>query len=329
MFTGAAVRLTSSGLGCEDWPRCSEDRIVPEFGFHEWIEFGNRLLSGAVSIAVGALVWAARRLVATNPDHARRRLSRGPIAWGPVGWSWSIVAVVIGQILLGGATVLVDLHPIFVSVHFLASIVTVTQAAIVWHLAAKPLPVTPVGPRHDADSITSARHSARDARLTSVSWGVVALGAVVLILGTIVTGTGPNSGDARADRLPLDLEWTVRIHSVSAWLFVGSIVATSVLVARAGRAPRTIQRLLIASVAQGAVGYLQYATGVPPLLVEIHVIGSVAVWFLAVRHALSLTESPLTESRPDADSGANNGVSQRSPAVDELAPGTFSSTPTA
>ncbi len=309
MFTGAAVRLTDSGLGCEDWPQCSDERIVPEFGFHAWIEFGNRLLSGAVSVAVGALVWAARRLVRSDPRHGERRLERGP-NWGPVGWAWSIVALVVVQIVIGGVTVLVDLHPIFVSVHYLLSIVTVSQAAIVWHLAALAHPVD------------RRRANPRDTTLAKASWTTVGVGAIVLILGTIVTGTGPNSGDVNAERLALDLEWTVRLHSISAWVFVATIVIVSGLVARAGRTQATAQRLLIASIAQGAVGYVQYATGVPPLLVEIHVIGSVAVWFFAVRHALSLTEADvLPSSHDEVRSGA---------AIDESAPGPFTTpSPTA
>ncbi len=265
MFTGAAVRLTDSGLGCDDWPTCNDERIVPEFGFHEWIEFGNRLLSGAVSFAVIALIWAARRLVADQPSENARRALR---------WAWGLIAVVVMQIVLGGITVLVDLHPVFVSVHYLLSIVTITQAVMIWHLAA-----------------TAERPATTGSAVPGGRWRVVGVAAVVLVLGTVVTGTGPNSGDIEAERLALDLEWVSRIHSVSAWTLVAAIALSAMATVRAGADLAPTTRLLAATLVQGAIGYWQYATGVPPLLVELHVIGSVAVWFFALRHALAPLES--------------------------------------
>lgn len=281
MFTGAAVRLTDSGLGCDDWPKCNDERLIPELGFHEWIEFGNRLLSGAVSFAVLALIWAARRLVVDQPSrHADRALR----------WSWGLIAVVVAQIVLGGITVLVDLHPVFVSVHYLLSIVTVTQAVVIWHFAT-------MADRPEPSALDDGTPPTHD------RWRVVGVAFVVLVLGTVVTGTGPNSGDIEAERLALDLEWVSRIHSVSAWILVATIAASAVSAVRAGLDLTPTRRLVAATVIQGAIGYWQYGTGVPPLLVELHVIGSVAVWFFALRNALAPAEA--------------NGVGR----VDEVAPG--------
>ena len=274
MFTGAAVRLTDSGLGCDDWPKCNDERLIPELGFHEWIEFGNRLLSGAVSFAVLALIWAARRLAVDRPSaHADRALR----------WAWGLIAVVIAQIVIGGITVLVDLHPIFVSVHYLLSIVTITQAVAIWHFAT--IAEQPIDARSQAVPMSSRGSSGRD------RWGVVGAAFVVLVLGTIVTGTGPNSGDVEAERLALDLEWVSRIHSVSAWVLVAVIVWSAVITVRAGLDLTPTKRLVGAVIVQGAIGYWQYGTGVPPLLVELHFIGSVAVWFFALRHALAPRET--------------------------------------
>lgn len=268
--TGAAVRLTQSGLGCEDWPTCSEDRFVPEWSFHGWIEFGNRLLSGAVAFAVAVAVLLAYRRIPRRPDLIR--------------WAWGLVAGVVAQILLGGATVLVDLHPLFVGAHFLLSMVTLWNAAVLWVKAsAGPGPARPlVAPSF----INHGR-------------ALVAQAVVVLVTGTLVTGTGPNSGDSRAERLQFELESITRVHSVMVWCFLAIAATLAIRLGRSGVLPRGLQWLLAAIVVQGGIGYWQFATVVPPLLVELHVLGSMVVWCLAMLTHLRLFERPNEEFDPE------------------------------
>lgn len=270
IFTGAAVRLTQSGLGCEDWPTCNDNQLVPAASFHGWIEFGNRLLSGAVAASVAAAVLTAYR--------------RSPRRADLVRWAWGLVAGVLGQIFLGGATVLVDLHPAFVAAHYLLSAILMWNSLVLISKASGgPGPAVPLVP---SSMIQHGR-------------ALVILAATVLVTGTVVTGSGPHSGDARAARFGFHLDDVVRIHSVTAWFFVATTVTLVIRLAPVtGTAPewRTIRRngqvLLAATVAQGTIGYWQFFTGVPAGLVQLHVMGSVAVWCAALWLHLSLSRRP-------------------------------------
>lgn len=276
IFTGAAVRLTESGLGCEDWPTCNDDQVVPEASFHGWIEFGNRLLSGVVALAVAAAALSSYRRVPRRADLIR--------------WAWGLVAGVVAQILLGAVTVKLDLHPLIVSCHFLLSAILMWNALVLLAKASGS-PARPE-PKVDPTVLTHSRFQVVGA-------------AVVLILGTIVTGTGPNSGDIRADRLALDLQWTARAHSLAAWIFLLSLVMLALRLRTTtskvdGRPVGVPSTLLAATLVQGGIGYWQYFTGVPALLVEFHVIGAVAVWCAAIWTHLGLFDRG-SESSPPAD----------------------------
>ena len=280
VVTGATVRLTQAGLGCEDWPKCSSDRLVPEWSFHPWVEFGNRLLSGVVSLAVAATVLMAYR----------RRPRRSDLIY----WAWGLVAGVMGQIILGRFTVIIDLHPLLVGAHFLLSIVLLWNAVALWFAAGGG----PGRPQLIVDESI-----ARLSRLTVVS------GIVLLIVGTLVTGTGPNSGDIRAERLSFDLTAIARIHSISAWIF---LALSGFLVWRlqhvAPEAAKAGRQLLAAIVVQGAIGYWQLATGVPPVLVGLHVTVSLVVFvFLLNTHWRLWQRPPLEEAEPRTTDSANSG----------------------
>ena len=268
VLTGAAVRLSQAGLGCENWPACTEERFVPEWSFHPWVEFGNRLLSGVVSGAVALAVLSAHLRTPHRPDLIR--------------WSWGLVVGVLAQIVIGGITVRVDLHPALVGIHFAVSMVLLWNAVVLWVRAGSGGPAaTPGVP-------------ATERWLSRV---MVTLAVAVLTAGTLVTGTGPNSGDARAERLQFDLTAIARVHSVLVWCLLISVVALAVrLQSQPGRAARTSRWLIAAIVAQGAVGYLQFSSGVPPLLVAVHMAGSVVVWVLVVLVHLSLWSRPPIES---------------------------------
>lgn len=280
IVTGAGVRLTGSGLGCTDWPTCEESQFHADLEYHAMIEFVNRLITGLVSVAVALAV-----LGSLIRDPRRRDLT-----W----WSLGLVAGVIGQIVLGGFTVLFHLAPPFVIGHFLLSMVLMWNAIVLHeragHDGSRGLPL--VLPR--------IRHLSR---------AMVAVGAGVLVSGTIVTGTGPHGGDETVERLPLELMEVARIHSLFMWTFLALAVWTLWELRRSG-APVGVDRrakVLVATiVAQGVVGYAQYFTGVPPWLVAVHIAGSIAVWVAVLRFDLGLTARPVEvrgrDARP-ADSG--------------------------
>jgi cytochrome c oxidase assembly protein subunit 15 len=262
VLSGAAVRLTQAGLGCEDWPTCNDDELLPEWEVHGLIEFGNRVISGFVAVSAVLAVVAAYRRLPRRPDLIR-------LAWG-------LVAGTAAQVVLGGITVLADLHPIVVSVHFLVSMILLWNAQTLWVRS---------GQEH---------HTVR----TAGEWPArlqLALAAAVLLTGTIVTGTGPNSGDSRADRLNFELESVARIHSACVWLLIATVVVMAVRIVRSGgqgsAAFVAARWLLLAIVAQGTLGYTQFALGVPPALVEAHVFGAIVVWSLAINFFIRLNST--------------------------------------
>ena len=273
IVSGAAVRLTGSGMGCPTWPTCEDGSLVPRgaTGEHGWIEFVNRTFTGAVSVAVAAAVLASRRRQPRRADLAR--------------WSWGLVAGVFAQALLGGLVVVLHVAPIAVAGHYLLSAVLVWNAVVLHHKASEP---------------EGLRRPRATPALRQWSTALVALGGLVLVTGTFVTGSGPHSGDDAADRLPFAVTTVARIHSGTVWAF---LVVTVLVLRRAQRGdadPATIGRgnVLVGLVlAQGLLGYVQYAAGVPEILVGAHVLGSVLVWVAALRFHLALTE-PIPAAEP-------------------------------
>lgn len=269
--SGAAVRLTGSGLGCSDWPTCEENKIVAPLEYHAMIEFVNRTVTGFVSVAVILAVLGS--LIRTP----RRR----DLTWLSLG----LVAGVIGQIVLGGLTVLFELRPPFVIAHFAVSIVLIWNAFVL-HERSKyaQSPALPVVPRN-------ARILGRV---------LVVVSALTLFTGTIVTGTGPHGGDENVERLSFDITTVARIHSISVWIFLTLTIVTLFVLHRTG-APLGVSRrakyLVAAIVIQGLIGYIQYFNSVPPGLVIIHIFGSVVVWIAVLAFDLSLIARPL-ESDP-------------------------------
>jgi cytochrome c oxidase assembly protein subunit 15 len=276
VVSGAAVRLTGSGMGCSTWPSCDGSSLVPRgaTGHHGWIEFLNRTFTGLVSVAVGLAVLGARRRVPYRPDLAR-------LAWG-------LVAGVFAQVLLGGLVVILHVTPVAVAGHYLVSAVLVANAVVLHHRAAEP------AGRPRPLATPALRRGAR---------AVVGLAGLVLVTGTLVTGSGPHSGDEAADRLPFAVVTVARIHSAAVWTFL-AVVVVVLWRAHAGDADSSTlgrgRQLIAAIVAQGALGYVQYAAGVPEAMVAAHVLGSVLVWMAALQFHLGLTE-PATR---DADLGA-------------------------
>jgi cytochrome c oxidase assembly protein subunit 15 len=254
VVTGASVRLTGSGLGCPDWPTCDGSQVVSEFrDTPEIIEFVNRMITGLVSVAVVAAVLGSRWRVPRRQD----------LVW----LSWGLVAGVVGQIVLGGVTVLMELNPIPVMGHFLLSMALVACAVVLHHRAGEP----DEGERRP----TVARST------TLVSWAMVAVTVVVMFVGTMVTGTGPHGGDPEVERLPLAIREVVRVHGFFAWVLTALLL---VVMARTRRG----WPVILAVAAQMTIGYVQYFNGVPELLVGFHVLGATLVWIavLSLHHSL-------------------------------------------
>jgi cytochrome c oxidase assembly protein subunit 15 len=252
VITGGVVRLTGSGMGCPTWPRCDGSSMVPtrELGYHGQIEFGNRTL---ISV-VGGLAVACLLLALVQLPRRRDRLT----------WSGLVVAGVAAQGVLGGATVHTVLNPWIVSTHFLLSIAVIAAAYRFWVLTREPAATGPaVGPR-----------------VRALSWTLVGVTAVVLAVGTVVTGSGPHAGDANARRTGLDPGGVAQLHADLVMLLIGLSVALLLL------APATLRRaaaiLVGVELAQGAIGFVQYFTHLPVLVVALHMAGACAVWLAAL-----------------------------------------------
>lgn len=258
IVSGGAVRLTGSGLGCPDWPNCEPGRLTPRGATdaHAMIEFVNRVFTGAVSVAVIVAVLGSLWRVPRRRD----------LVWCSVG----LVAGVLAQIVLGGLAVVFDLRPPFVMAHFLLSLVLLTDAIVLHVRAGRPdTPARPV----------VARPVVLLGRL------LLLVAAVVVTTGTVVTSTGPHGGDERAKRWDFSLPAVARIHGSSVMLFLALTLAV-LYVAHRTRAPRMVADritvLLVAIVAQAAIGYAQYFNDIPPLLVGMHIAGATAVWSATV-----------------------------------------------
>ncbi len=272
--TGGVVRVTGSGLGCIDWPTCDGTNIAPvpggdHAGWQAAIEFGNRLLTFPVLAAAALTWWQVRR---TRPHSAT-----------VVRLSWVLPLGVVAQALVGGVTVLTGLSPYTVAAHFLLSMVLIA-AAVTLHERVRPQPATPPPPR-------GVQHA------TTV---IAIVAAVVLVLGTVVTGSGPHGGDVDAPRLGLDIRTMALAHADAVWLLIGVTAATVAVTWRSGppRMRSAVRSLLVLQLAQGGIGYLQYWLGIPPQLVSLHIVGAAVVWLATVMTWVRARPRPVT---PDTE----------------------------
>jgi cytochrome c oxidase assembly protein subunit 15 len=271
VVTGAGVRLTGSGLGCKDWPTCDNNHLVAPWHWHAWVEFGNRLVTGLVSIAVVVAVLGA----------LFRRPRRNDLTWLSLG----LVGGVIAQIVLGGLVVLFKLNPVLVQGHFAVSMVLVANAVVLRHRALQP---------------DVARRPRVTPEVQRIVRGVVGLAAVVLVTGTVVTGSGPHAGDEHAKRLPFTVHEVARIHGTMVFAFLAVVIVAAVRLQRE-QAPAevmgAVRTLLFVLVMQAGIGYTQYFTGIPALLVALHVFGACLVWIAALSLLLGL--SGPADPQPD------------------------------
>ncbi|WP_433238669.1 COX15/CtaA family protein [Streptosporangium sp. CA-135522] len=278
--TGAAVRVSKSGLGCPTWPRCTPDSLLPTAHgqispVNMAVEFGNRLLTFLV-LAIGlACLVAAMRLLPRRRDLVR-------LAWlQPAG--------VAAQGLWGGLVVRSVLNPVTVSVHFLISIGLIAACFALYA-------------RSNEGDAAPQRLVHRDIR--TLGHVLIAAVAVLLVAGVVVTGTGPHSGDEMASRFPFDIESVARIHADVVYVVVGLTFAL-LFALHVSDAPRHARRaaltLLAVEMAQGVIGYVQYFLAVPAFLVGLHVLGATLVWIGALRVVYALrsrgpADSPATRS---------------------------------
>jgi cytochrome c oxidase assembly protein subunit 15 len=264
VVSGGAVRLTGSGLGCPQWPNCDAGHLAPhgETGYHGAIEFVNRVFTGLVSFAVILAVLGSFIRVPRRRD----------LTW----LSFGLVVGVVAQIVLGGLTVIYGLSPPWVMAHFLLSMVLLADAVVLHVRASRP------------DGVA---RPVVEPRVQRMGWLLVAMTAVVLFTGTIVTGAGPHGGDENVRRLDLSVTTAARIHGVAENLLLVTVLVTLWLIVRT-HAPKVVRHdanvLLVVLIAQAGVGYAQYFNGVPVVLVGIHIFGAVCVWVAVLRLALGM-----------------------------------------
>ena len=265
IVTGAAVRLSDSGLGCPDWPTCSRHRLTPPLSLHPAIEFGNRM------VVVVLCIVTAIALVAALMRVPRRR----DLVWLSAG----LLGGVLGEAVLGAVVVYTKLNPYAVMTHFMVGIALLTDAFVLVLRAGRP-------------DVAGARVSKVGAREKRVSQVMVGLLAVVVAAGTATTGAGPHAGGPGAKRLPIALEDMTRVHSGLVICLVALTIALLYLLDHTG-APRSVldrgRVLLGAMVLQGGIGYAQYFTHLPALLVGVHVFGATVVWMAMLWFSDGLT----------------------------------------
>ncbi|MFB0834175.1 COX15/CtaA family protein [Arthrobacter halodurans] len=254
IVTGGAVRLTQSGLGCSEWPNCVPGSMTPtpEMGIHGLIEFGNRTLTFLLTVIAVSMIVAVWRMRRTHPTVFRLAVV--------------LLCVIPVQAVIGGITVWTDLNPWVVSLHFLASAALVSTATLLVNRTGMLLRSEP-----------SVAVPPLSGTQRALGWTIAASSAAAVVLGTIVTGTGPHAGDANSPRHAFNADLVTRIHVAPVYLLVGATVLALVLAYRTGAAPRLRTALLaLASVVafQAVIGYVQHFTGLPVGLVLLHMLGS-------------------------------------------------------
>ena len=265
VVTGALVRVTASGLGCPTWPECVAGSITPTSqqteSWHKFVEFGNRLLTSVLVIIALASIIAVWRY---NKSRVVEGLSRNGLL---TKLSFGTLVGIFVQAVLGGITVLTGLHPLTVAAHFLVSMALIAIATLL---------------------LIRARDSELEAQLPVAKpvryliQAITGLTLFIITLGTLVTGTGPHAGDsADVPRLGFDPQTITHTHATAVQLFFGLVIGL-IVVAYANESPHIIARrsvtVLSVGLAQGAIGYLQYFTGLPWVLVALHVLGACILW---------------------------------------------------
>ena len=273
VLTGGAIRLTGSGLGCPTWPECTPGSYTPvphqaEGQLHAWIEFGNRLLTFAlVAVALAVLIHV---LYKQRKD--LRLLALGQVLG------------IFGQGILGGITVLTKLHPLPVAGHLLLSILLIGGATSIY----------------DRREIPVRKIKSEDKMTRNLSLAHIYLTFFVIVLGTLVTGSGPHAGDEEARRFGFDIRTVAWIHAEAVIALMGLTLALFVAARTNPIHRRKIIVFTIVALAQGAIGYIQYFMGIPEIIVALHLLGATLVWIAAWRIRISINTSPVRTSTTNA-----------------------------
>lgn len=287
VLTGGAVRLTDSGLGCSNWPECSAGHLTPKLQLHGVVEFGNRLVTVVLVVAVAAAFLGA----------VFRRPRRRDLVW----LSGGLVAGVLAQAVLGGIVVYTKLNPYVVMVHFYATVLLLVDAVVLVHRSTREY-----GP--------GSGHLLVPRPLIRLYYGLLTLLGIVIGAGTATSGAGPHAGDSSgqqiAKRIPIALRDMAELHSSLALLLIGVTIGLVVAVHMLDvpeRVRRAARILIAVMVAQAAVGYTQYFTHLPALLVEVHllgvtalVIGSVQTFLACTYHAPEVVAAPSVRRATEA-----------------------------
>ena len=244
IVTGAVVRLTGSGLGCNTWPHCTAGTFTPPdaMGIHSYVEFGNRLLTFVlVAVAIGLLV----------------RCYRVRVTAQLMALAWINLVSIALQAVIGGISVLLELNPFVVALHLLLSVaIILVDVKMIWL----------TGP-HSSEAV--------DGLTMGLVRATVAMMCVVMWLGTVVTGSGPNAGDSGSARTGFDIQTVARLHGISVWITVALTIACLAIATTRGLAMmrRWSIVLMAVEVYQAIVGYSQYFTHLSPWLVIWHMVG--------------------------------------------------------
>jgi len=293
IVTGAAVRLTGSGLGCSDWPTCSKHHLVAPWHYSAMIEFGNRVVTALVSLAI----------IAVALGSSFRQPRRRDLSW----LAWGLIVGLGGEIVLGGELVLHHLAPQLVMAHFMYSFVLLCDAVVLYHRSG--FQDGPVDDRGRSRTVGPATPLVPGELRVMGALLIVSV-SLVIFLGTVVTSTGPHGGDPTAKRFNFSLHDVAKLHSSAVILFLGLTLVTLWRMIAAGVPRQVIRRgevLLAVLMVQGGVGYLQYFTGVPAWLVQIHVTLAATLWVVTLRFVLGLT-ARLTNGAPGTEAdGARGG----------------------
>lgn len=273
IITGASVRLTNSGLGCDDWPNCNSEKLIDVSSAHAAIEQVNRLLTGVVVLAVAVAVLGSYL----------RTPRRRDLVW----WSWSLVVGVFANAFLGAVTVWVDLHPYAVQGHLLLSMALIASGAVLVRRSSEPDDV-----RRERVVSSSTSHLVRGLALGST---------IAVVTGTVVTGAGPHAGDENAVRLNVDIPSAARVHGASV---IATLLVAVLLVLRCRRSQPDreflqagLSRWLTVAVMQAVIGYVQYFTGVPELLVLAHVAGASVLYVATTQLVLDTARPAVLQVR--------------------------------
>jgi heme a synthase len=276
VLSGAAVRLTGSGLGCPDWPTCFHGRVTGSWSIHPLIEYGNRMIT-ALLIIVTAVTFIAALL-------------RQPRRRDLIVLSGMLIVGIIADAVLGAFVVYSKLNPWLVSLHLLLSLGMVVIGAVLYHHSKYIY-----GP--------GARADVRDPHFQTIARLLWIPFVILVITGTGATGSGPHSGASQgqvvAKRLPFAFSNAVWVHSVAALFFIGLVVGLLVAIWQTS-APKALQlgvrRLVLIALLQAAIGVTQYLTHVPVVLVELHVAGAVSL-------TIGVTQFHLRQSAHDREPG--------------------------